>query len=262
MYDLNLFHHDVVEQPTWSPKVNSNEFTPNAPMKPTPDIFVFDNVLPPTSCNTLIEQFSTQEVYPVGIDGYSNSVNTIGSYRAMGWSPALCEGMQRVLKHLPKTLKYEDSFLTGETFETVCNQFQEEVGYEYKLLGSTPWMRFMKYPSGGMHVPHYDASFHQPSEKYRTLFSWILYLTDCDPIQGGRLQFVDDTFRNSDEGGDYNFSDWRRMAENYEIIMSVRPQVGRMVVFPHWHCHQVEQFTGTDTNPMRCIIRGDCAYGY
>ena len=256
MHDTTIFASTAVEQPSWEPLLAKKLVNSVEPIRPSESIYVFDDAVDPVGCKSLIGQFAKQVVYPVGVDGYCNDVEHAGSFRAMGWSPKLASTLHQVFRALPQVIRNgHDGTLTSEGFASSGAPFRDEEEY-YTLLGSTPWMRFMRYPSGGMHVPHYDASFFQAEESYRTLFSWVLYLTDCEPEQGGRFQFIDDA-------GDHNeYKDWTHMAQPSQVQMSVRPKAGRLIVFPHWLCHQVEQFTGTVDNPLRIMIRGDVAYGY
>jgi hypothetical protein len=125
-----------------------------------------------------------------------------------------------------------------------------------ELLGSTPWLRFMKYKSGGMHTPHHDAPFRNEEEQYITLFSWVLYLNTPNG-KGGHFQFVNDLKQKGKHPFLWNTSDWTNMSN--DVTLDVAPVEARMLIFPHWLCHQVQQYVGEG---YRYIIRGDVAYGF
>lgn len=248
MYDVSKYYGD--SKPTWEPKLGAEERQTQSELGR--GIQIFRNILSADQCNSLISQFEIVEKYPVGVDGYCNDPENAGSYRAMAWAPELAEMLthKAFIYLLPE---YFDEPLNDTRFKDESDQ---ESRYEYQLLGSTPWLRFMRYENSGMHVPHYDASYHCPQELYRTLYSWVLYLNDVPEEQGGAFQFVDDT--QSEHRHD--FSDWTRMANPEEIMESIQPERGMILVFPHWLCHQVQRFTSTEQNRYRYLVRGDVAY--
>ena len=258
MHDISLFLSAGALPPAWSPQLAERAFDRPVPAEIMPGVFLFDHVLPETACHSLICQMDEQTHYPVGISGYGNpdDLCAVGSMRAMGWSLDLALGINQPLAQLPHLIRNRGGVLQWGT-RAIDSPLGREGGLDYAFLGSTPWLRFMKYADGGMHVPHYDASFHQPQQRYRTLFSWVLYLTDTDPGQGGRLRFVDDRDRLPK-----SLADWVDMAHDEQILKAVSPRAGQLLVFPHWICHEVECFRGNGANPHRYIIRGDVAYGY
>ncbi|MGS0897170.1 2OG-Fe(II) oxygenase [Burkholderia stagnalis] len=258
MHDVTRFLSAEAAPPAWSPRLVEHPFDGPMPAGIMTGVFLFERVLSESACRCLVSQMDAQTLYPVGISGYSdpNAAGGAGSFRAMGWSPELASGIGRPLARLPRSIRNRRGALQWDA-HAVESPLAAEDGLDYRLLGSTPWLRFMKYADGGMHVPHYDASFHQPGQRYRTLFSWVLYLTDAGPDQGGRLRFVDDSERLP-----RSLADWTDMARDDVILESVVPRAGRLLVFPHWLCHEVERFRGNDVNPWRYIVRGDVAYGY
>jgi hypothetical protein len=191
----------------------------------------------------------------VGVDGYADG-GEAGSYRAMAWAVELATAMTPLFEALPPVLQGRNGDLTAPSL-TLPAPFPED--RTYRRLGATPWARFMRYERGGMHVPHYDAPFECAAEGYITLFSWVLYLNDVPVEHGGSLDFVDDGRRDHPRvRPKAAFGDWRRMALAEEITASIRPRRGRLLVFPHWLCHQVAAYTG---DGRRYIVRGDLAYG-
>jgi hypothetical protein len=224
-----------------------------------------DDVLSPEQCQALISDFEAQpSKYPVGVDGYGDPSANIGSWRAMAWADGFDAYMSTILDGCLADYRYltleRDGSMSaswGRSDEPLDFMLPFSPEQKYELLGSTPWMRFMKYSSGGKHVPHYDAPFINESEKYITLYSWVLYLNDLDG-EGGHFQFVKDGQEHL-APADWKRDDWTRQATADEIIHSIQPKAGRLLIFPHWLCHQVQEFVG---NGHRYIIRGDVAYGF
>jgi hypothetical protein len=265
MHNLDVFHGGG-EQPQWEPTC-SEKFI-DADLEMIGNSYIFDNVISGSGCRELIEQFNHQEVYPVGIDGYSNTLENVGSFRAMGWAPTLAENISQMFserfrrgKGIPNVWDSDGRNLYAENRQTLEPPFNDGEAM-YTRLGSTPWMRFMRYQNGGMHVPHYDTSYHCPEESYRTLFSWVLYLNDVPEEQGGGFQFVDDgKIEHIKDRPSEDQADWHRMADPEEIISTIQPKQARLIVFPHWVCHQVQAFLSADNCKERYLIRGDLAYG-
>lgn len=263
MHDVMKYYGD--NKPSWNPSPRTTRvYNCSALQVPTVGTIggVFDDVLSISQCQDLIEQFDLVEKYPVGVDGYCNDAEHAGSFRAMAWAEDFVEQMNSALRYVPQELRGSHGFIDYDRGILEAPFRERRV---YRQLGSTPWMRFMRYSSGGMHVPHYDAPYHNEAERYITLFSWVLYLNDVPNDQGGAFQFVDNGFGDSHVRELYEkgaLGDWRRMAYRHEIINSIQPRAGRLLVFPHWLCHQVQAFTASDQVPYRTMIRGDLAYGY
>lgn len=272
MKRLSVFSGDV--RPTWSPQLQLGidptkrvkKYLKPIGLSPrfSECFYITDNFVDQRSCENLISEFSQQIVSPVGISGYStNKPTEIGSYRKNAWTMSIAEqlsaGFKIVLSDeetLVPELNSNEAVFLNLRHERVRMPIE---GHSYHLLGSTPFMRFMKYPSGGHHVPHYDAPFIKAPEFYLTLMSWVLFLNT--PMgNGGEFQFVDD--------GQWEMSpytkkkaDWERMATEKEVLESVSPKEGRLLIFPHWLAHQVSIYTSA-FDSWRYIIRGDVAYEY
>jgi len=255
MFDVNKYYGP--DQPTWNPRsegyvASGNKFTS------TPGgVFLFDDMLSAEHCADLIAQFEEQPVYPVGVNGYSNDMANAGSMRANAWAPGLAVKLNTVFDPMPGLLQGTGRDMFGSGIR-IQSPFSTE-RTDYHRLGSTPWMRFMRYRHAGKHVPHYDAPYKNEDESYITLFSWIIYLNDVPEEAGGCFQFVNDGFPNThpqDRPAGWN-DDWFDMADPILITVSIHPRRGRMLVFPHWLCHQVGEYTGEQA---RYIIRGDLAY--
>lgn len=269
MNKLELFVGEI--KPNWNPtlkvtttkmQIKRHDLNPPGRQKDEECFYyVVDDFLSLVNCNELIQQFLNQTCFPVGVDGYGNSQSPsdVGSYRTNAWSESLAHEM---------TLKTCQVLNSESSYKLIDQAFENNEGRKilmplskvnYHLLGVTPYFRFMKYLSGGRHIPHYDAPFRNEKYQYTTLMSWVLYLNSPE-AKGGSLQFVDDqqwTLLPDSR----NTSDWKRMASPQEILASVSPRMGRLLIFPHWYPHQVEDFIPTAAD-CRYVIRGDVAYGW
>jgi hypothetical protein len=250
MHNLNLYYGN--NKPSWEENIRAsignniktetikfNFFTDY-------EVYLIENAISNDSCEELINKFDKQEKYTVGVDGISNDSN-VGSYRSMGWMPVLARDINKqiLLNIMPKKINHDYLDIP----------LNESRNYDY--IGSTPWFRFMKYKSGGKHTPHYDCSYINENEKYITLYSWVLFLNSIDRNDGGKFQFIDDEQQYHSNSINWDKRDHTKMST--DVICSIRPVQGSMLIFPHWLCHQVEEYTGNDS---RYIIRGDVAYGY
>jgi hypothetical protein len=266
MHNLNNYHGSN-PQPTFVPQIKLN-----GPIKPqylyigkSDAAICLENVVPEHLCQSLIAQFDQQEQYPVGVDGYAIAAENPGSYRAMAWGEEVANYItMRMLDHIPTWFSKRNGALKAfygyREIDQKLKSLEFRVPFDlgigqYSVLGSTPWLRFMKYASGGKHTPHYDAPFHNEEERYITMYSWVLYLNTPKGM-GGAFQFVDDGQLDL-HPSERNKDDWRVMSDN--IIHSIEPKEGSLLIFPHWLCHQVQEFIGLG---HRYIIRGDLAYGY
>lgn len=251
MHDLNIFVGPVGAKPKWNrlniEYLESRPFV-NKITVPWHELFVINNFMARLDCDRIIEDFDRQNTYPVGVSGYSNTLTDVGSRRAMGWMSEFADHISNRLYEL----NVLPQLIHKNNFHSPHPEYTEK-GLKY--LGSTPWMRFMKYIGGGKHVPHHDAAFVNESEQYITLYSWVLYLNDVPSPNGGAFQFVNDNQLHLPPV-EWQTKDWDSMAPTDRILHSFQPQSGQLLVFPHWLCHQVEKLIEGE----RYIIRGDIAY--
>lgn len=272
MNRLTFFNGDA--KPAWAPSIKiqiDHRSTSKIYLRPSalPSQFneyfyVSDGFIDQKSCQNLISEFDLQATHPVGVSGYGHiSDSEIGSFRTNAWSVDLAE---QISLGLNAVLSEESSLQpTTDGSESVFQNCKKELQrmpmnpHTYSLLGSTPFMRFMKYPGGGRHVPHYDAPFTSTQQRYTTLMSWVIYL-NTPSGNGGEFQFIDDHQWHLSPWKK-NKSDWTRMAEKEEVLASIKPQEGKLLIFPHWLAHQVALYT-SNTSAWRYIIRGDVAYGF
>lgn len=248
MHNIYTFHGE--NKPNWEPNINiriNKNFKKDIyklKFNITYSSFLLHSAITTSTCQELIEMFELQSHYPVGINGFSND-NEIGSVRCMGWSPEIAEQLSEHLRNiLPKILSDNNHSFPFDS-----------QGKEYFYLGSTPWLRFMRYNNGGMHTPHYDCSFINEHEQYLTLYSWVMFLNTPNGI-GGNFQFIHDEQQYKLSPMLWDMKDHLVMSE--KVLHNIQPRQGSILIFPHWLCHQVEEFIGD----KRYIIRGDIAYGY
>jgi hypothetical protein len=229
--------------------------------------YVADAFLSPAECTQLIGQFDQTTPEPVGVDGYvaPKDKDSIGSYRTNGWAASLA---QKLAPGFLKVLKDESAF---EPVKDRPEVFRSSAGADIaiptpsrklSLAGITPYMRFMRYFSGGKHVPHYDALYLDNAGQYVTLMSWVIYL-NTPRGTGGEFQFVEDG-QGPLIPSQRNRNDWTRMANDNEVIAAVTPKEGRLLIFPHWLPHQVQLYQSEtmEADGRRIIARGDVAYSW
>lgn len=264
MHDVTNYYGPA--KPEWSPHA-WHEFQTGRSTVQKNGVVLIDGVLGKLGCDTLIADFDNQQTHPVGVNGYANDLEHVGSHRAQAWSVPIAEAITPVMHfHLPLGFRAQNGRLIAGGLQprwdvpAPSTIFMPEDGIRgYRFLASTPWLRFMRYDQGGKHVPHYDAPYYNPFEGYITLFSWVLYLRTLEEDAGGGFEFVNDgnggvPMRDRPKEA---FADWQEMAPRDKITQTIHPVAGRLLIFPHWLCHQVQDFTGPGS---RYIIRGDVAY--
>lgn len=221
------------------------------------NFFLLNNVKIDT--NTLITLRNRKDKYPVGFNGLPNN-SEIGSYRLILWNEnavdSFAKSVNKIMpKNLVKTKIKNQFYYVGDNFKMCAPYYLDKDNYN--LLSSTPYIRYMEYieKSKAKHAPHFDAPHY--GDSFLTLFSWVLYLDDCTD---GNFDFIEDGFdTNFNNRTQDLFIDFEKMSDN--ILLSITPKVGKMIIFPHWLCHQVNEFTSNQTG-LRRIMRGDIAYGY
>lgn len=184
----------------------------------------------------------------VSIQGLKDVPSEMGSTRTTVWSEELAQQIYDILNK-----EIQEKFI-------VCNAYSrtdcwQNVGENsvWEFCGISPLLRFMRYENGGEHYAHYDAGFFYDRDTYRTLKSFVLYLTTNEV---GRTRFIEDGQDDVPQSLRLNL-DWSRRVEPHEVKLGILPKAGSMLVFNHRECHDVEPFVG---NESRMIIRGDFVY--
>lgn len=216
-----------------------------------PHAFVLEDLFSERECDMLIDLFLGSGISaPVSIQGRQDIVDDrMGSVRATGWSVHLAEQFRNKLNNI---------LLSRYMIDTVATDWWQ--GFDgnpprwWHPFGVTPMMRFMKYQTNGQHYSHYDAGYIYPDKNYRSLMSFVLYLT-TNP-DSGATRFIRDGQEHKPVW-ERNHDDWTRETKPEEVIASVRPKKGSMLIFDHRLCHDVEKYDGPGD---RIIIRGDILY--
>lgn len=219
------------------------------------DIDIIHNAVTSVDCLKIMEFFESQGQYaPVSVQGMTDGEynNEKGSNRITGFGPQLS---QKLYEKIKKDI--EGNYTFNDYSSTDWWQ-QSDGSYEghrdWKVVGLSPMLRFMKYEKFGKHYAHYDAGFLYPGGKYRTLKSFVLYLTTND---SGATRFIDD---GQEEIPVHlrNHNDWNKDTKDEEVFFKTLPVRGDMLIFDHKVCHDVEPFLGNEKE--RIIIRGDVLF--
>ena len=133
--------------------------------------------------------------------------------------------------------------LAVELDRIVNRTFAQEKEYQ----SVSDYFRFMKYTKGGQHYPHYDTDFIY-GDGYKTTHSLVMFFTNNE---SGNLYFC-----NEPIGSTNKTQDWNRHASHEEIYLSIKPKVGRIVIFPHTLAHGVSECE----EDLRIAVRGDLIY--
>jgi hypothetical protein len=210
---------------------------------------ILENVLSSFECSLLINLMTqSPKTEKVSIYGKKdNPDDRIGSSRTSIWSVALAEQIwQKIKDHLPYRTMNEFNYTDwwqGDSSRT-----------HWQPVMCSPLFRFMKYENSGHHYCHYDAGFIYPDDSFRTLQSVVIYLTSCK--KGGATRFVKDQ-QDHLPVWSRNQEDWTREALEEEVISRCEAKAGKILIFDHGICHDVER--NLDEQP-RIIIRTDIVF--
>ena len=208
-------------------------------------IYSIDNLISENDCQTLIDLMMKNKLSPVTIQGRQDFIDDrIGSVRATCWSETIADSLYNKLR----------KFLFTRSFNqyTATDWWQGDKKEYWSPVGVSPMLRFMKYEKHGQHYAHYDAGYLSPS--YRTLMSFVIYLTTNE--NGGCTRFINDK-QDQLPIWERTHLDWLREATDDEVLLKVSPKAGRILLFDHRLCHDVEAYLGDND---RIIIRGDIIF--
>lgn len=210
--------------------------------------FVLDNVLQAPDVKTLIKIFeSAPKKDAVSIQGRRDIPDErIGSVRTTMWWPQMATALWSLIKNF-----FEERTMTEFT---ATDWWQHGKLTQWEPIGLTEMMRFMKYTEHGQHYAHYDAAYIYPNRNYRTLMSFVLYLSTHE--NSGATRFIEDG-QNEKPIWERDNEDWVRPVRDNEVLARVNPIAGNILVFDHRLCHDVEELLGKDT---RYIVRGDVLF--
>lgn len=230
--------------------INSETTVVNVPN--VPGAYVIKNALTDTDCDKLIELFLSSHIAaPVSVQGNKDVPDDrIGSVRATGWCLNLSSKLWKLMKPFVPKEKLVNIFTSTDWWQ---NGKQEQLP-KWKAIGLTPMLRFMKYEKNGQHYAHYDAGYIYRNPDYRSLMSFVLYLTTN--TEGGATRFINDKQQDIPVY-ERNHEDWTREVNTDEVIAANYPVKGDILFFDHRICHDVESYHG---NGPRIIIRGDILF--
>jgi hypothetical protein len=198
----------------------------------------------------ILAELDEQAWQPVGLDGiaahYREGVDSVGSWRATIESERLA-----VLAYL----RLPEQFLEEQSFAS-SNRVDHDGHDRWRPLGLNPRLRCIRYESGGLLVPHYDAPFDYGDGRRRTLQTMVLYLGCRGEVSGGATRFLHDAseFLSYDAR---DFSDWTRLAEEDDVLSGVNGVAGQALIFDHRILHDSEPLAGEGT---KTIIRTDIVF--
>lgn len=209
-------------------------------------IYEFDLILPGSRLGKLNDIYSMiaraflayrDHIYDVDVTGFKKNDGTpssVGSTRFCTMNYDFAEFLTNIMK-----------------YRSVLDIIKDENGSWWEMLNVSQYFRFMRYQTGGEHYPHLDSDFEYEYNGAVTKYTVVVYFTRCNT---GEIAFVDGTGTEF-EG---KTCDWSRQAKDEEIYLKIKPDVLKIVAFPHTLCHTVLPFT--DNCNVRMICRGDILY--
>lgn len=237
--------------PKSSTAISDAKFTRYSTLKYTLPVItepgVYDEYLSKSECTNLIKHFESLSLERVGIHGgFNNEMDIDGSLRSKSYDIELS-------KYL-----FEKYLSLGIMNFKFINEIEAKVrnirsGY-YRPVAINPYFRFLSYQSGNYLVPHYDSETSFGPD-FVTLESVLIYLNSCP--YGGATQFVTDP-QSELEIDQYNFEDWQELAPQDQVLRSVSPLAGRVLVFDHRVLHQGQKLTRKNT--LKKLLRTDLIY--
>lgn len=203
--------------------------------------------------------FSTSNNWmDVSVQGMTNEKynDKLGSIRTTLFNPNLSKQLFDIVIESLYGKPILGYMTTSDYSSTDCWQYPYHNKWE--LYGFSPMLRYMIYKSGGQHYAHYDAGFMYKDTPYRTLKSFVLYLSTNNT---GATRFIEDNQRHL-KTFERNHNDWSREVIRGEdkILYESLPVKGDLLIFDHRICHDVAEFLPDDEHDKRIIIRGDLIY--
>jgi len=219
------------------------------------DIQILHNVISDDDCSHIIKFFESQGNYaPVSVQGMTDEKynDEMGSNRITGFGPEFAKKLYSKIEDYYKFTNIFNKFSSTDWWQHNDGSYEGHMAW--KPIGLSPMLRFMKYEKFGKHYAHYDAGFLYPGGKYRTLKSFVLYLTTNTT---GATRFIEDGQKDIPVHL-RNHNDWDRDTRHDEVFFKTLPVKGNMLIFDHRICHDVEPFLGNEKE--RIIIRGDVLF--
>lgn len=208
-------------------------------------ILISDGVLHDDTCDSLADMFLNSGISaPVSVNGLiTDDTYGKGSVRATGWSEQIADMLAGLIVPQLAVMHCDDG--------TATDWWQEGMHRTWQPVAISPMLRFM---ADSQHFAHYDAAYMYPDGIHRTLKSVVIYLTD-NPSCATR--FVSDG-QGRLPVWERNHEDWSRPVRNEEILLLSHSKKGRVLIFDHRLCHDVQKYDGAYGD--RIIIRTDVIY--
>lgn len=221
------------------------------------ECFISKHTINKESCDEInkMVQENGPKLAPVSIQGLQEvTPETTGSYRTTMWSVELAKELERLYNNIgfPKIKTCNQFSSTDHWQKHELYKNRDETKWEY--VGVSGMLRYMIYKSGSPgHFCHYDASYIFPDSNYRTLISFVIYLSTN---KSGATCIIND-YQKHLPIRERNHTDWNREVKPKEIVGKSYPDKGSVFFFDHSIPHSVEPFLGPET---RKIIRGDLIF--
>lgn len=213
------------------------------------NVYRVDHFMHFHSCDLWVDMIENAPVQPEGvsIQGLMNPIpENIGSRRITMFNRAMAKELERLFNYVDFRKEREMS-----DFDSTDFWQGDKNRRNWEWAGVSPMLRCMAYIAGGQHFTHYDSSFICNDDNYRTLMSFVLYLTTN---QSGATRIIQDN-QGAIPVWDRDHSDWTREAREDEVLFESYPKAGSLLIFDHRIAHCVQPYLGD--NGTRRIVRGD-----
>ena len=219
-----------------------------------PNVYRVDNFLNPNSCDLWIEMVKNAPVQPEGvsIQGMMNPIpENVGSCRITMFNRSMAKELERLFAYVDfRKERVMTDFDSTDFWQGDKNRRR------WSFCGVSPLLRTMMYSAGGQHFTHMDAGFQYNNDNYRTLMSFVLYLSTN---KSGATRIIDDK-QGHLPVWERDHSDWTREAREDEVLFESYPKAGSLLIFDHRIAHDVQKFVPENEGEKRIIVRGDLIF--
>lgn len=207
-------------------------------------IIHLSNVLSPEECDWLIQQTQQQHWLPA---------NTYGKQKDFDYSKEKPQS-HRLSIYNP-VLAYTLFNRIGEFIQAI-KQFKQPLpiiaggSALWRSKSINPLFRYIRYqPEEHSLIAHYDDTYQYHNHK-KTLMTMVIYL-DTNQAQ---TRFIKDPQINIPDS-QKDFSDWNRLADDNEVLLSVPAKQGDILLFDHRILHDA-----TAPDMIKHILRTDIVF--
>ena len=219
-----------------------------------PNVYRVDGFMHELSCDRWVEMVKGAPVQPEGvsIQGMMNPVpENIGSRRITMFNRALAKELERLFEHVDFR---KERVMTDYDSTDFWQGDKSRRNWRYE--GVSGVLRTMVYSAGGQHFAHHDQGFIYNNDNYRTLYSFVLYLSTNN---SGATRIIDDK-QGHLPVWERDHSDWTREAREDEVLFKSYPKKGSLLLFEHRICHDVQKFIPESEVEERIVVRGDLIF--